>query len=295
MPTFRPHCFSKADEPCLRPWPPILFLAALAAWLYFQRGVPIVDLLSALALGSCLFLALSRRRPPENQSRDKTLSPIARDREKKLLETIREQDIRIKEVHHRIKNHFQVISSLLSLQAGHIQDEEAREAIKRSQDWIRSMALVHEKLYGTDQSESIDLDDYIRSLSSYLIQTGDINGSRIDLDISTEPITLNMKTAVPCGLILNELITNALKYAFPDGRSGTMTIRCIQNPDGRFEMTVTDNGIGIPEEIDLINPPTMGLQLVSMLAEQLEGSVELTRKPGTLFRITFREQPEKEN
>jgi len=296
MPTRGPHSYKHEHLSGFRWWAPSLFLAGLGIYLLILRDLPLLEGLAVMVLGGAAFCVFHFHGKPDfKTSRHRADDSEEKNRRKENTpqEKFREQEIRIREIHHRIKNQFQVISSLLSLQARHIDDQDAREAIKKTQDRVKSMALIHEKLYGPKKSGIIDMGDYIRSLASYLLQSSEINGSRIRLDISMPPIMLDMKTAVPCGLIFNELITNALKYAFPDQRTGSITIRCTRDETGRFEMSVADDGIGIPEGIRMSHPETMGLQLVSMLVEQLGGSIEIERKPNTRFQIRFQEQREK--
>ncbi len=209
--------------------------------------------------------------------------------EEALKASLREKEVLLKEIHHRVKNNMQVISSLLSLQARHLEDAKAIGMFKDSQHRIRSMALVHEKLYQSKDLSRIDFGQYLENLIVYLVHSYQIDSGRIRLKIDVGNATLDINTAIPCGLIINELVTNALKHAFPGGRKGEVRVILRPGADGRLILTVGDNGVGWPPEEDFRKTDTLGLQLVTMLVDQLDGAIDLERKPGTAFRITFRE------
>jgi len=206
--------------------------------------------------------------------------------ERRIRASLKEKEVLLKEVHHRVKNNMQVIISMLNLQSGCIDDEQAIEAFRKSQNRIRTMALVHEKLYQTKDLARIDFAEYIRDLTNYLLSAYGPGAGAIALKINIEDISLSMDTALPCGMILNELITNSIKHAFPGGRGGEIFIELRSDSDNLI-LTVGDNGAGIPEDLDLPNAESLGLQLIDSFVEQLEGSVELNRKDGTELRITF--------
>ena len=183
---------------------------------------------------------------------------------------MREKEILLREIHHRVKNNMQIISSLFNLQAGQIKDPEAQRMLKEGQLRIRSMALVHEKLYQSQDLSKIDFGSYLQSLSAHLFQF-----FRID--------------PVPCGLMANELITNALKHAFPADRKGRVGIRLHRGADGTVELRVDDDGVGFPETVDFRHTESLGLQIVNLLVGQLEGTIELDKEKGTAFTVVFRE------
>jgi two-component sensor histidine kinase/CheY-like chemotaxis protein len=201
---------------------------------------------------------------------------------------LKEKEVLLKEVHHRVKNNLQVISSLLKLQSQQIKDEETLEMFNDSRNRVRSMALIHEKLYRSKDLASIDLNGYIQDLIGGLFQSYGVRSKNIILKKDVERIALGVETAIPCGLIINELISNALKHAFPGDRKGEINITLQRLDDDKIKLTVSDNGIGIPEKIDMGNIESLGLRLVRILSEdQLKGKLNLDRTNGTLFQIEF--------
>jgi PAS domain S-box-containing protein len=220
---------------------------------------------------------------------------FARDiTERKLAENatqsaLREKETLLREIHHRVKNNMQIISSLFNLQAGHIMDEEARRLLKEGQLRIRSMALIHEKLYKSRDLSTIDLASYIQSLLAYIIHFYKVDTRQIQLATDLEEVSLDINSAMPCGLLLNELISNALKHAFPGGRKGTVTIGLRREKDGTVELRIADDGVGIPEAMDFRATESLGLQIVNLLVEQLEGTIKLDKEKGTSFTVNFHE------
>ena len=209
--------------------------------------------------------------------------------EEQIRKSLREKEVLLKEIHHRVKNNMQIISSLLNLQAAHIEDDWVLEAFKDCQNRIKSMALVHEKLYQSEDLASVNFRDYVKSLTTSLIRSSRYNVGRVTLKIEAEDISLGSDQALPCGLIVNELVSNSLKHAFPHGRTGEILIRLHPRDENTVELTVADNGIGIPESIDLKGTKSLGLRLVTILAEdQLNGEIRLDRKGGTGIYITFK-------
>ncbi|MGH8056426.1 MAG: sensor histidine kinase, partial [Candidatus Entotheonellia bacterium] len=207
--------------------------------------------------------------------------------EEQLKASVQEKELLLKEIHHRVKNNLQVISSLLSLQAEYIEDPHSRQLFSDSQHRVRSMALIHEKLYQSKNLAGIDLAEYIRCLADDLFRSYGVDGGRIALEINAEEVFLKIDAAIPCGLILHELLSNCLQHAFPDGRPGGIRIDLWSNPEGHLCLLVRDNGVGLPEELDFLNTDSLGLQLVKMLAEQLDGTIDLARGKGAAFSITF--------
>ena len=208
--------------------------------------------------------------------------------EEKLKESLKEKEILFKEVHHRVKNNMQVISSILNLQSHSIKDAKIRRLFEESHDRIKSMALVHENLYKTKNLNKIDFDDYIKTLISNLFRTYGVNDS-ISLEIKKSNIYLSLEVGIPCGLIINELISNSVKHAFKNKNKNknSIFVKLIKLPDSKLQLTVKDNGIGIDSSIDIYNTKSMGLQLVTTLIEQINGKIELDNKKGTKFVITF--------
>jgi PAS domain S-box-containing protein len=209
--------------------------------------------------------------------------------EEAIQASLREKEILLREIHHRVKNNMQIISSLFNLQAGHVKDKDAHRMLKEGQLRIRSMALVHEKLYQSRDLSKIDFADYLRSLSDHLFRFFRIDAGRIRLETDLEQVHLDINSAIPCGLLVTELMTNALTHAFPGKRKGVIGIRLLQGEDGIVELRVTDDGVGFPKAVDFRHTESLGLQIVSLLVGQLEGTIELDRKGGTAFTIAFRE------
>jgi two-component sensor histidine kinase len=210
--------------------------------------------------------------------------------EEGLHRELKEKEVLLKEIHHRVKNNLQVISSLLSLQSHHVQGERDRELFRESQDRVRSMALVHEKLYQSNSFAHIDFADYVKSLIHGLRRTYCINPGAIKIDVTADNVKLNIDLAVPCGLIINELVSNAIKHAFPISRKkeGRIQITLRHLEKRRIELIVQDNGTGMPEGLDFNKTESLGLKLVSILVkDQLDGTIRLDRKRGTKFRIVF--------
>ena len=207
--------------------------------------------------------------------------------EEKIKASLEEKEVLLKEIHHRVKNNLQIISSLLSLQSEYVKDTRCIESLEESRNRIRTMALVHEKLYQSENLASINLKEYVKSLVSGLVRSYRVNTDRITPKIKVEDIFLGVDTAIPCGLIINELVSNALKHAFPD-RKGEITVT-LHSFDDIIELIVSDNGIGIPDNIDFKAAETLELHLVTILAEdQLEGEITLDKRKGTSFKITFK-------
>ncbi len=208
--------------------------------------------------------------------------------------SLREKELMLKEIHHRVKNNLQVISSMLNLQGELGKDIPTEELYRDSQNRIKSMALVHEKLYRSEDLSRIELLDYIDTLisglkRSYLHETGSVT---IGMDV--EDIHLGIDAAIPCGLMINELVSNSLKHGFPDGREGSITIGFHRSEEGGMVLSVVDDGIGMPEGADPREMESMGMVLIRTLVEQLEGSIEILNGPGVGFRIEFEEGKEED-
>ncbi|MBC7185646.1 MAG: PAS domain S-box protein [Calditrichaeota bacterium] len=205
-----------------------------------------------------------------------------------LKASLREKEVLLKEIHHRVKNNMQVISSMLNLQSGCVANPEVEAVLRDSQNRVRSMALIHEKLYQSRDLSRIDFSDYIRKLTDDLFRSYSVNPERITLTTHAEEVSLGIDAAIPCGLIINELVSNCLKHAFPDGRSGEVQVSLLPK-NGMYELRVKDNGVGFPKDLDFRNTDSLGLQLVTTLTEQLDGTIELNcNGEGTEFRILFK-------
>ena len=226
---------------------------------------------------------------------------------KKAEETLTNiETSRKKEIHHRIKNNLQVISSLLDLQAEQfknqedIRDSEVLEAFRESQDRVISMALIHEELYRGEELDKLNFSPYIEELANTLFQTYRLGNTDISLNIDLEEnLFFDMDTAVPLGIIVNELVSNSLKHAFPDRNKGEIRIKLhreysiefeskeYESINNRFTLSISDNGVGIPEDFDIEGLDSLGMQLVTSLVDQLDGELELKRNNGTEFTMRF--------
>jgi two-component sensor histidine kinase len=208
--------------------------------------------------------------------------------EEKVLASLAEKETLLKEVHHRVKNNMQVISSLLRLQERKVKDKDSAAILKDSQNRIQSMALVYNKLYRSENLAGINMTEYINELTLGLVKSYAVNPSRVTVKIDPVGVFLDVDQAIPCGMVINELVTNSLKYAFPDSRKGQIFISLKEEVDHTLELVVSDNGVGIPENINFDNTSTLGIKLVSNLVrDQLGGKMELNRSRGTTVRITF--------
>ena len=208
-----------------------------------------------------------------------------------LLSVVEQKELLLKEIHHRVKNNMQIISRLIHLQSFHVFDKRDINLFTVVQDRVKSMGLIHGSLYQSEDLSSIKFKDYVTTLTSQLLNTY-ANNSNIKLTNNISDISLNMETAIPVGLIINELVTNSLKHAFPDIK-GEVSIN-IHIKSEKIELIIKDNGIGLPEDFDIKTPKKLGLQLVNNLIEQLEGTIKLDQSHGTTFKITFKELKYKE-
>jgi len=199
--------------------------------------------------------------------------------------SLHEKEVLLKEIHHRVKNNLQIISSLLNLQSGTSHDNSS--AFKESQSRIKSMALIHEKLYQSESLSHIDFSGYVASLTSYLVRSYSLSPN-VTMEMDIQGISLDVDKAIPCGLIINELVSNSLKYAFPEQRKGLIRINMIKN-EGSYLLIISDNGTGLPIGMDFRNTTSLGLQLVNTLTDQIEGNIELVPGIGTAYRISFKD------
>ena len=207
--------------------------------------------------------------------------------EEKIKASLEEKELLLRELHHRVKNNLQIILSLINLQSNGIKDQDDLEIFRESQSRVKSLAIIHEKLYQSTDFASINFQDYIQSLVRYLLSYYSADFIKVEINVEND-IILNMDTAVPCGLIINELVTNSIKHGFVGRNSGQIYIN-LQSNDGCLTLIVGDYGIGLPEEVDIENPQKLGLQLVKSLIDQLEGKFEFNSNNGTEFIFKFRE------
>jgi PAS domain S-box-containing protein len=202
-----------------------------------------------------------------------------------IVAALKEREVLLQEVHHRVKNNLQVISSLISMQARSLPKDASREALQECQTRVQAIALIHEKLYQSRDYAQVPFAEYARSLVSTVFEATGVAPDRVSLVLATEDVALAVDKAIPCGLILNELVTNALKHAFPDGRHGTIRVELGQLPDGTLHLEVSDAGVGLPADLDLEQSPSLGLHLVRMLARQLGATLRIEREGGTRFHL----------
>jgi PAS domain S-box-containing protein len=206
--------------------------------------------------------------------------------DEQIAGSLREKEYLLKEIHHRVKNNLQVISSLLSMQADKASDPNVRNSLLDSQNRVKSIALVHEKLYQSESLDQIDYGDYLNKIVLHLLNTYDVNPSLVTCHIHAENVIVDINQAVPCSLIINEMITNSLKYAFPDGRKGEITIDFMMDANN-YILKYHDDGIGLPEHITFDRSESLGMQLIYGLTRQLSGTITLQRERGTTFILTF--------
>ncbi len=211
-----------------------------------------------------------------------------RHAEEQIGSALREKEILLKEIHHRVKNNLQIVASMLQLQLGYIEDRGARMLFEESQRRVESMSLIHEKLYRTKDLARVDFDDYVNTLVGNLLTLNTGGSKRIGIKSAIEGVTLDVNNAIPCALIINELVSNSLRHAFPGERTGRIDIFMNADGDGKVVLKVGDNGIGFPENLDFRNTKSLGMQLVTSLVTQLGGVIELDRGEGTSFNIAFR-------
>lgn len=226
---------------------------------------------------------------------DKEVVIISRDitstveYEEKLIESVKEKEVLLKEVHHRVKNNLQVINSILNLQSSYVKDDETLQIIIESQNRIRSMSYIHESLYQTKDFSSINFQDYITNLVQNLIHSYEIFSDKTELELNVDEVKLALDQAIPCGLILNELITNALKYAYPAEEGGKIAIEVFEKYN-RVHIKVKDFGVGLPKDFNISETDSLGLSLVDTLIDQIDGELQLKTKNGTEFLIIFDKQ-----
>ncbi|MGE5239634.1 MAG: sensor histidine kinase [Chloroflexota bacterium] len=210
--------------------------------------------------------------------------------EERLKASLREKETLFRELCHRTKNNMQVISNLIDLQVLSMNDQQALSLFKDTQNRIKSMALVHEKLYQSKDLSNLNLKDYIGDLADAVLESYQLSSENISLQLDVESIYVSIDTATPCGLIINELMSNSLKHAFPGGRRGEISLILRQKAEGELDLRFSDNGVGLPRGFDLGNTRSLGLTLVKNLSEkQLKGTIEVRTGCPTEFHITFKE------
>ena len=204
-----------------------------------------------------------------------------------ILSSLHEKEVLLREIHHRVKNNLQIVTSLLDLQAGQVGGEATRQRFEECRNRVRSIALIHEQLYRGHDQTGLDVREYLKLLTEQVLRAHGVAGNRIGLELKVGVTHLDVDTAVPCGLIVNELMTNALKYAFPDGRTGRIAVSLDREGGEVLRLTVGDDGVGFPDDVDFRASPSLGLRLVDSLVTQLRGRLDLEPANGSLFTVTF--------
>ena len=203
-----------------------------------------------------------------------------------IKKSLQEKEILLKEVQHRVKNNLQVISSMLDLQTDYVKDSGVLKLFVEAQKRVKSMALVHERMYQSEVLTDLDFTQYIENLGNYIFKIYGVNTKRISMKIDINEANIDFNRAIQLGLIVNELISNSLKHAFPDNLAGQVNVR-LDSEDKYFILTTSDNGVGLPKKFRLRQTKSLGLQLVQALTNQLKGSIKIDRRKGTRFRIKF--------
>ncbi len=206
--------------------------------------------------------------------------------QKQIEASLKEKDVLLKEIHHRVKNNLQIIISLLNLQSGYIKDEHTLKAVKDGQNRVRSMALVHEKFYQSEELSEINFGEYVEKLCQYLYQSYGDKTDRVKVEIKGDSLGLDMDTAMPCGLLINEIVSNSYKYAFPGDSRGTITIQ-ITRDGKKATLLIGDDGVGLPDGFEVESSESLGMQLIQALTSQLDGELKVSRLKGTTFEVTF--------
>ena len=274
------HRIGYLVEPRLRPMGADLELFGLHK---DGREIPINIMLSSMPVNGELFVIAIIRDIMERKQA-----------EAQIRASLQEKEVMLKEIHHRVKNNLQIISSLLKLQAGYIEDSQTLTVLQESQNRVRAMALVHEMLYQSQDLSSVNFAKYLEQLVSHLRKAYSGSSSVVPIHLAIESVHLELDTAVSCGLVVNELVSNALKYAFPANLSyqGEIQVRLQLDEQGQILLSVHDNGVGFPPELDFRQTETLGLQLVNILVEdELDGTILLERSQGTSFIITLPPPP----
>jgi two-component sensor histidine kinase len=215
-----------------------------------------------------------------------------READEVLHKSLREKEVLLKEIHHRVKNNLQITTSLLNLQAARLPDTASRDALAESADRVRSMALVHETLHEARSLEQINFSEYAHKIAEGLMQSYVSVPGSVTLRFAIEDVPLSIDSAIHCGLLINELVSNSLKHAFIGRERGEITIRLTRNAQQQGVLEIGDDGVGLPADLDFRRTESLGLQLVTILAKQLGAEVELERAHGTTFRLTFSQSPE---
>jgi two-component system, sensor histidine kinase PdtaS len=258
--------------------------------LLHQANLREANLIKNITIGGILLLLIAAFIFYKQYRQKQRANKIITGQNKQLKHLLTEKEWLLKEIHHRVKNNLQIVMSLLNSQSAYIDNEPALTAIHDSQHRVHAMSLIHQKLYNSDNLSSIDMSFYIRELVSYLADSFN-TGQRIRFEYAIEPLDMDVTQAVPLGLVLNEAITNSIKYAFPDGRSGVITISLAQTSRDHYLLTISDNGIGMPSHFKIQKPGSLGMSLMAGLSEDLDGNFSIENNNGTTIRVSFVHDP----
>jgi PAS domain S-box-containing protein len=261
-----------------------------------QAGTLVYESQLRTRLGKCFPVEVTRRMIDYNEA--PSILSIVRDiserkQHARQMEALQKQkDVLLKEVYHRVKNNFMIISSLLHLQSNKINDESSRSLFRESRDRVQTMALIHQQLYQSSDLASIDFKGYLQLLIKNLYQSYGVSPEKVQLIQNLEAIPVGIDKAIPCGLIVNELLTNAFKYAFPENHSGFVRIDFQHGGPNNVRLCICDNGIGLPNQIKVHKSHSLGLQIVTMLTRQIQGRLSVKRKRGTCVTVIFPNNPD---
>jgi two-component system, sensor histidine kinase PdtaS len=238
-------------------------------------------------IGSCIDISEIREAREQLERTSEILEARVVERTEELARRVQEREVLVREVHHRVKNNLQLVSSLLSIQGRQLKERHLRQALEECQGRVQTIALIHQRLYQSTDLAHVQFAQYARSLAASVFQASGVSPAAIALEMDLENVSLSVERAIPCGLILNELLTNALKHAFPDGRRGVVRVDIHRTPVDRLQLVVSDDGSGLPPSIHPRDTSSLGLQLVGTLAEQLDADLHIERDHGTSFRLEF--------
>jgi PAS domain S-box-containing protein len=270
-------------------WVTALVVAATKPRPWHDHEIALVKLVAERVWGwvEHLRVLAELREQSVREAEQDTEARLLRTRQGELARNLREREVLLQEIHHRVKNNLQVISSLINMQVRQLELGSSRDALEQCQTRVLAIALIHEKLYQSKDYSAVHFAEYARSLAASVFHALGVSASHVTLELAIEDIPLGVDRAIPCGLVLNELITNALKHAFPAQGKGTIQVALSRVDGGRIRLRVSDDGPGIPPGFDIQRATSMGLQLVCTLAEQLEAELVVASEGGAVFQLTF--------